>query len=501
MRQNILATLICLILQTGPSSLLMAEGYTLTVDSKDRRGVWDGWGCSICWWGNGIGNSNYQDLHADLFFTIKTVKYFEKELPGLGMNIVRYNVGGGGKGDLIDKTNENVAPKLPWFKDIDGYWINWFSREPSSKSWDWTRDGNQRSVLKAACSRGVTQVEFFANSPMWWMTDSKSSNGGQLQKWNENDFACYLAAVSKYAQSNWGIKIMSVSPFNEPSAGWWNYPKTQEGCNIPIDQQKNVLGYLRAALDTQHLKGVHIAASDENSMRTALASFESFKKEHVSINGQNRLVADLVDKINVHAYSGLKPCRDNDARMALRESAGTKRIWMSEYGDNDGSGMELARTITEDIYYLRPNAWIYWQPVEPHSAWGLVNANYATAEDIEERGKPKWVYRKYYVFAQFTRFLREGYLLIGSDDHNSIVAYDTVGKRLIMITLNYGNPQPICYNLRSLKSVGPKAEITFTQTDGKAIFSTTSELIVERKFTLNAAPNTVYSIVVKGVTL
>jgi galactan endo-1,6-beta-galactosidase len=478
---------------------LAAADYTLTVDKNDNRGTWEGWGCSICWWGHGLGNSDFQDLHADLFFTTKTVTYFGKELPGLGMNIVRYNVGGGGRGDVIETTKENVAPKLPWFKDIDGYWVNWFDKSPASKSWDWTRDANQRSVLQAACKRGVTWVEFFSNAPMWWMTDSKSSDGGHLQAWNENDFAVYLATVAKYAQANWNVKVRSVSPFNEPSAGWWNYPHGQEGCNIPKEQQKNVLGHLRAALDVQGLNGVQITASDENSMKQARASYEYFKAQRVPVDGKDRVVAELVDKINVHAYSGQQPWRDNGAREALRNAAGAKRLWMSEYGDNDGSGMELARTIPEDLNHLRPSAWVYWQPVEPHSAWGLVNAGYDKAADMAERGKPKWVYTKYYVFAQFTRFLREGYQVIGTNDRNSIVAYDAAGKRLILITLNYATPQAIHYDLSTLATVGAEAAITFTQTDGKAIFSSMTAPIAGKKFTLNAEANTVYSIVVDGV--
>ncbi len=481
------------------SAAVCAGEYTLTVDKNDKRGVWDGWGCSICWWGHGIGNSEYQDLHADLFFTTKTMPYLGKELPGLGMNIVRYNIGGGGRGAVFDATAENVAPKLPWFKNIDGYWIDSRDRAPASKSWDWSRDANQRSVLQAACKRGVTWVEFFSNSPMWWMNDSKSSAGGHLLAQHENDFAHYVATVAKYAQANWAVKVRSVSPFNEPSAGWWNYPQGQEGCNIPKEQQKNVLGQLRAALDAQGLSAVQVTASDENTMKEAKASLAYFKAQRLSANAQSRAVADLVDKINVHAYSGQKPWRDNDARTALRQMAGTKRLWMSEYGDNDGSGMELAHTIIDDLNYLRPSAWVYWQPVEPYSAWGLVNAEYAKAADMAGRGAPKNIHTKYYVFAQFTRFLREGCQILGTSDHNSVAAYDAAGKRLILITLNYATSQTIHYDLSALATVGADASITFTQTDGKASFVTTKAPITVRKFAVTAAANTVYSIVINGV--
>ena len=51
--------------------------YTLVVNSHERRGVWEGWGCSLAWWGNGIGGSAHESLYEDLFFTRKSVSFLE----------------------------------------------------------------------------------------------------------------------------------------------------------------------------------------------------------------------------------------------------------------------------------------------------------------------------------------------------------------------------------------------------------------------------------------
>jgi galactan endo-1,6-beta-galactosidase len=154
--------------------------YTLVVDKNEDRGTWEGWGCSLCWWANAIGGSAYQNLYADLFFTRSMVRFFEKSLPGLGMNIVRYNVGGVGRGDNIGGTTESIPTGFPVFKRVEGYWKDWLSSDPVSASWDWTRDSNQRNMLLAARNRGVDRIEFFSNAPMWWMTEQKSSAGGTL---------------------------------------------------------------------------------------------------------------------------------------------------------------------------------------------------------------------------------------------------------------------------------------------------------------------------------
>ncbi len=491
---------ILLLLASTVTSPAKAD-YTVIPNKTENRGTWEGWGCSLCWWGNGVGKSAYADLYADLFFTTKTVSFFSKRLPALGMNIVRYNVGGGGRNDNIGGTTENLPANFAWYKDINGFWINWYSPDPNSTSWDWTRDANQRSVLQAARDRGVNQVEFFANAPMWWMTYEKSSAGGNLQPWNRHDFMTYLSTVAKHAHDYWGVNVTSIEAFNEPSAGWWNYPKDQEGCNIGDPEQAEMLGYLREEITAHGLTGVAITASDENSMAQASATDEYFKGTTVLVNGQSLTVDSLIDKVNVHGYNGISPWRDNAARQHLRQSVGTKRLWMSEYGDGDGSGMSLAQTVMEDLTFLRPTAWVYWQPVEPYSGWGLVNGDYANSATAPNRAQPTWVYTKYYVMAQYTRYLREGYRIIGSNDDNTVIAYSDSLKQLVLITLNYGNTQQIAYDLSGLQKVTGNVTASFTNTDGSQLMRKFVVPIVGKRFSIPAQPNSLYSMTISNVTL
>ena len=62
---------------------------TVSMDNaiQTNGGSWEGWGTSLCWWANRIGyNKTLTDKSAQLFFDAKK---------GLGLNIMRYNVGGG----------------------------------------------------------------------------------------------------------------------------------------------------------------------------------------------------------------------------------------------------------------------------------------------------------------------------------------------------------------------------------------------------------------------
>ena len=55
--------------------------------SPINNGIFEGWGTSLCWWGNRLGGDEIVSNEAvDLFFT---------QDKGIGLNIIRYNIGGG----------------------------------------------------------------------------------------------------------------------------------------------------------------------------------------------------------------------------------------------------------------------------------------------------------------------------------------------------------------------------------------------------------------------
>jgi galactan endo-1,6-beta-galactosidase len=490
-----------MLLQNGLTSQARAD-YTLQVQKNEVRGTWEGWGTSMAWWAHVVGGKKYQDVYADLFFSEKTVPFAGSQLPGLGMNILRYNVGGGGRGDTVEGLTEKVPDILRWHRDIDGFWINPANRDPNSPSWDWNRDAGQRAFLKAAMARGVNTVEFFSNAPMWWMNDSQSSAGGNLKNDQIRNFAYYLATVTKQAQDKWGVKVNSVQPFNEPTAGWWNYPKNQEGTNVPREQQKEVLAALRDELNKQNLQAVHITASDENSMSAALTTHEYFKTQTVNVGGQTRPVTDIIDRVNVHSYNnGTAHWRDNAAREKLRQSVGSKGLWASELGGNDATGMALAQTMMEDINFLRPSAWVYWQVLEPRGPWGLVNGTFAATPEDPESGAPTRVFTQYYAMAQFTRFLRPGAQLLGSTDANSAVSYDAKKRQLNIITVNYATPQRIEYDFSGLTRLGTSATLTQTNSDGSKLFETSKIALTGKKLALDATAKTIYSLSIENVDL
>lgn len=498
---KVLTLLILLpLVSPGVSQERRSEGPTAEIDPSRDFGVWEGWGSSLAWWARAIGGTGNVDYYADLIYSTNS----DHGYPGLGLNIVRYNVGGGG----IDQAAENKGPKLQWQMDIHGYWTNPDNTDPNSASWNWSADSNQRTMMRKAHERGATVFEMFSDSPMWWMNSNHStagsaSGGNCLSPENYERFATYLAAVARYSADHWGIKFGSVEPFNEPSAMWWKYPERQEGCHFDRDTQEVIIGLLRKALDERHLNDVAIAASDENDVDVALSTWQSFD----SVSRQ------AVGKVNVHGYYRGTESYRGPNRSALRSAVGGKHLWQSEYGDGDGSGHTMANAIIQDIRGLRPNAWVYWQPVEPDVqayGWGLINANYV---DTADSSKPEVttplvrVNRKFFVYGQFTRYLRPGAELISISDQNSIAAYDPALKKLVFITVTGDKQQTLSYDLGKFTKIGSTIQQIVTTTapgNGVPDWKQHVETIAvtsgnRRTFSITLYPKSLYTFVIEGV--
>jgi O-glycosyl hydrolase len=105
----------------------------VTVNPAARYQVMDGWGVSLCWWANAVGGwaDERREAVADLIF---------HPTKGLGLNIVRYNIGGG---DAPGHKHMRPGGAVP------GY------RPTPDGAYDWAADARQRWMLQAAIARGA----------------------------------------------------------------------------------------------------------------------------------------------------------------------------------------------------------------------------------------------------------------------------------------------------------------------------------------------------------
>ncbi|KAF7305233.1 Glyco-hydr-30-2 domain-containing protein [Mycena chlorophos] len=384
-------------------------------------GTWDGWGTSLAWWANAFGGGSSATTLANLFFTTETVTFDGVSLPGLGLNIVRYNAGACSFNADPDGDTMVESPDIPSIKQMAAFWTNWDSTDPTTSDWTWTVDANQRNMLSLAVQRGAI-AELFSNSPVWWMlynlnpSGSNDGSSDNLESWNYDQHAIYLANIAQKAKESWGVTFTSVEAFNEPSATYWvGTDGTQEGCHFDVSTMSSVIGYLSTELSSRGLTSTIISASDEETYDIATTTLSQYTSAALS----------KIGRINVHGYEYGGGRRDT---LYSAVKAAGKKLWNSEYGEDDATGLSLASNLMLDLYWLHNTAWVYWQVLDVEG-WGLITAdiNSATTSGVAQ---------KYFVLAQFTRHIRPGMTILSSSQANTAVAYDASSKLLVIVAIN-----------------------------------------------------------------
>ena len=421
--------------------------------SPFNAGVFEGWGTSLCWFANRLGY--------DPQLTRETGRLFFNAETGLGINIVRFNIGGGDdpSHDHIRRSDSNMpgyAADYSWDAASGKY--EWSGR------FDWTADADQRAVLFEAKSQagGEFIAEAFSNSPPFFMTRSGCSSGAgnswenNLKDGAEADFARYLAGVVRHYADGYcepdgkrfpPLRFQSISPFNEPFTNYWKAgsPK-QEGCHFDLGEaQSRMILAMDQAMKETGLEDVLLAVTEETSIDTQIDALAKLSPQAL----------DVSDRINVHSYGG-------DRREELREAVckAGKHFWMSEV-DGSGTlggpeagemrpGLWLARKIILEIGGLRPSAWVLWQLIDSHidSAQTRFQESGNWTLRAAERGNGFWgltvadhdkktirLTQKYYAFGQFTRYVRPGAFIIYAQD-DVLAAWDPVRERISIVAVN-----------------------------------------------------------------
>ena len=400
--------------------------------SKTNSGNFEGWGTSLCWWANRVGFSKKMtEESAKLFFSPE----------GLGLNIMRYNIGGG------DDPTHNHIKRTD--SEMPGWWK--YSEEKKDFVFSADTDKNQLAVMLAAyrAAGDKAYVEAFSNSPPYYMTVSGCSSGSKnaisnnLKKSQIVPFAQYLARVCDYIQKHYGIKIKSLAAMNEPFTNYWKYfsPK-QEGCHVsPGKMQSELILATANALKEKNLKDITVTATDETNTILQAFAFKRLSPEALSV----------VDRISTHTYAKATPQIGNLAREK------GKNIWMSETDWSEVSGEKagemgpalwLCEKIIEDMNTLSPSAWVIWQIVAAYISRVPDSKGRLDMPGIPDLTKGYWgtafadidkeeIYltQKYYAFGQFSRYIRPGMTIVHTDK-NSLAAYERISGKLVLVSIN-----------------------------------------------------------------
>ena len=397
--------------------------------------VFEGWGTALAWFANVTGGWPDADRErlADLLYGPN----------GLGWTIARYNIGGGDRPDAKPYLRPGAAVPGFWRQPEGTNGTDWWIPDDPAM-WDWSADANQRWWLDAIKARVRAPIlEAFSNSPPWFMTVSGKVSGAEnrtvdnLGPGQEALFAAYLARVVDELQRRHGIAFRTLSPVNEPNTDYWHAANTQEGAHWSPRRQGAMILATQTALKARGLATV-VSAPDETNSHLFLEDWAAYPSE----------VRAAIGQLNVHSYGTVN---QTGARDVARTSG--IRLWMSE-NDNpldkdpeDFEGMAsplaFAEHVVLDLKRLEPAAWVFWQAVENLSArdgskgsnWGLIKADYGSPP---EGPHTIHVTRRYWVMAQFSRFIRPGYRLVPIDDLDTVGALSPDGKTLVLVHVNGG---------------------------------------------------------------
>ncbi len=470
-----IATLVAV--QLTNLSTTYAAGYTVTVTPSQQYQTLQGWGSSMAWWANIAGgwtNSKRTALAEALF----------NPTTGIGLNVLRYNFGADGPGNVCEKQMQ-AGGNVPSF-------------EPTQGNYVWTNDANQLWMAQEAHTLGADVFEGFPNSAPAWMLDNSCTAGGpggveNLNPAHYTDFANYIATIAKHFHDSFGITLQTVAPFNEPNQNWWKSTNNQEGMKVSPADQSTIIPLVAAALKQNGASAyTSISSPDDTSLSSSIGDYNAYSAT---------AKADMV-QWNTHTYSGTD---------AQRQSAYTnigqtdhKRLWMSEWNDgargNQGSQINaallLSSHILDDEQNLHPSAWVIWQAL--NQAGESINGDQGLAYQ-DANGNVSYPTR-YYAMGNYSKYVREGSVMIGNSDANSFTAYNASAQTLTIVTTNSStSSETVNYNLSNFGTVGTAA--TPHQTSASENLAQLSNIAIANKtFSTSLPAQSITTFVIPNVT-
>lgn len=460
-----------------------------------------GWGVSLAWWAEIMGGwptADQTPIIQALFDSPSTPTASEptvggQQLPPLGLTILRYNLGASPTG-----TAANGGPAVngvlpPRQTDCHSSYrvgtdVPTLESGPGQGALT-SADPNQVNVLEAA-SNAITDsgetpiIQAFANSPPYWLlatpgcpqgngSTSTVLTNSKVTEYGETVSAPVAYANYLYTEVNalldLPINVSTVEPFNEPDLHWPNGCTSgcQEGAGFSPSATRAIMQDLcNDGLASGGLAnlGVTTAEPDDNTPGDTYTYLSAPPPQAHAGKAQHGVVQPLppcVSQIDTHGY-GRTDAAENSVSKRARDLG--KPLWMSEFGDH--SALTVAAAVADSLDQLRPAAWVYWTAMEGPGggSWGLL-ADFNLPNDATDpcislhdaEGLPcvqpdRYVVAtsRYYVMAQFSRFIRPGDKIYPVANDNNVVVSRSASGTVTVVAVAGSSTPPLSLDLHSL---------------------------------------------------
>ena len=396
-----------------------------------------GWGTSACWWSQACKDSDTQDKIIDLLYG----------KDGLGLNIYRYNIGGG-------TDPENFRVPDPWRRTES---MMLFDKEKEEESWDFTRDRTAVEVMKKALATGnVDTLILFANSPHYSQTSTGQASGGFLKhtcnipKSKYKAFADYFLTVTEHFIRE-GLPVTYISPINEPQWKWGGNIVWQEGCHYEPEEVAEVLHIFATEIRRRNIP-VRLCIPESGEL------LQTTPKYLYTLLADDDIMS-LTDIIAYHSYHvDDSPESRYEFRDQIVRAHPQYRFDMTEWCElpckhhtRDFKGALItARIIGQDMSICRAVSWTSWVAVNgiatKEDGYDYADSLISASADFS-----RWsIAERYYGFAHFSKYIPVGStaLDIGlrptadNNDFNAFAFKRPDGKN-VLVAVNEGGEMPL----------------------------------------------------------
>ena len=373
----------------------------LTLDTTRQYQTFGGIGASGAWWAQYAGTWTKPDKTTGEETRARLAKLLYSPTEGIGMQIYRYNLGGGsassGRGSYVDR----------WRRAEDFY--------APDGSLDFTKDAGAVAMLRLVVAAGASEVVFFVNSPPERLTKNGMAQLGRRQLLRTNlakkqipAFADYCLDVTAHFLRE-GIPVRYLSPVNEPL---WLWNGGQEGCHYSPRQVLRVLSAFADAMKKRtDLPGLKLAAAENGDIRW-------LNRAYTRVCLKKEAVRGLLDGIDVHAYcipQAFLPRFLNDRAAFLRRFRAylDRRFpgvpvqtseWTHMKGGRDAgmdSALETARVMLEDFTLLHVTKFSHWLACSHYDYCdGLIY--------LDPETQTYTLTKRYFVTGQFSKYIPLG---------------------------------------------------------------------------------------------
>lgn len=412
-------------------------GKETTINTNTKYQTIDGFGASGAWWAQDLGR--WSDKQIDV---VTELLYGET---GAGLDVYRYNLGGG---------SENDTAIGDWRRRAEDF-LSSSSNINNPATYDWNADAAAQKVLASVKRANPDfKLTLFSNTPPVSLTKNgkgycdphttSSSWSSTKVVFNENlassnyqNFATYLCNCAKHFIDQ-GYNVTEISPINEP--GWaWDGP-SQEGCHYTAANARTFYNnYMIPAItkDSQlngkvgvsvwECEQLQINSRDGNSdyYKTFLPNMFSSSTVY---KRNNENIRNYVDSFDTHSYWASTAERQTTANDIKGSNYSTiKKVRCTEYCQmtNDGNnntlgylndpdnggdysgldiyfGLALADIMYQDLTILNASEWDWWVAcADGGYPDGLVYADYNNPNDIKTS-------KRLWVMGNWARFVEEG---------------------------------------------------------------------------------------------